>query len=381
MKSLKKDTLAFQLGVRPGTQRVDMRAVPCQSVSSRINKFSEVAAPINSLPFWEGSSEGSPERDAIMFYMFNHAVSIVRQRVHPYAPLGRYTALVLEYQTQLALRVTRMFYYMVLICVRESRHEKSPMSSAYWGEMKAKHHVACMGLHASIKGTSSSIAQEAFRQTPPDCTIGELTTFLSDVFRTGKWSSGFGGKAWAAVADVLRDFVHGTITAEMMMDTAFTLCHNNGPIFNKGMLFTEYSSEIYRILDVQRSGQIPQFIGNCESKWSTDHIVAAAYKFCKSILPDEFSGQVDWHQVEALGALHSYPNEKKAMKLVDFKAKVLGVELTPSSAWPVNSPSTEVLKQADTYAEMLSSQAVTNKYGLEVLPGVWVKHTEEDREE
>jgi hypothetical protein len=137
---------------------------------------------------------------------------------------------------------------------------------------------------------------------------------LVEVFHTGKFSGGFGGEAWGAIADVLNDYVHGKLTAEMMLDTAFTLCHNNGPIFNKGMLYDGYTSDIYTILDVQRSGQVPQLVYSCDVIQVNTEAVQEVWKTCYGALGDkllENTHYVDWFKVEALGALHSYTAKKK----------------------------------------------------------------------
>jgi hypothetical protein len=106
--------------------------------------------------------------------------------------------------------------------------------------------------------------------------------------------------------------VYGEFTPEMFGDTAFTLAHNNGPMFNKGMLYSNYSSEFKKILDVQRSGQIPQylsekvFIGDVVPTYMAEAVV---------VFPAELTGTVDWYKVEALGALGNYALLKKKQVL------------------------------------------------------------------
>jgi hypothetical protein len=166
--------------------------------------------------------------------------------------------------------------------------------------------------HDMIKGTGSSTAVNTFMSDPPIVDLGRYTDFLVKCFNEGQFTSGYGGKAWGAVAKVLRDYVWGGITAEMMMDTAFTLCHNNGPIFNKGMLYSSYSDEIYMILDVQRSGQIPKLVGNKECSKALNGIVVKLWTLCNDVLKEEFEGYVDWYLVESLGSKKTYPMQKKA---------------------------------------------------------------------
>lgn len=312
-QSLNKDTLAFQFGVRPAVQHRDISGAYLPDVVSSLNTFMA-----GNLYDWLGSGSGekacgNPERDALVFYMMNHAVSLIRQKKHPFEPLGSSLPIVEKYHDQLAVRSARMFFYLLLICARESRHEKNQLSGTFWSGMANKYPKSIIKFHEKIRTISSSLsAASVLTGTAPDCTLGQFTNYLSETFRHGHYSGGFGGHAWAAVADVLRDFVHGKITAEMMMDTAFTLAHNNGPIFNKGMLFDGYTSEIYTLLDVQRAGQIPQYIGNKESAWGNDALLHSLWNLCSTVLSKEFSGYVDWYLVEELGALKTYTSQKNA---------------------------------------------------------------------
>lgn len=360
--SLQKDTLAYQFGVRPSVIRRDMGAVMTPLVVDSLNKFMQgsTAGTIAGIAFSE-PPKGHPERDGVVFYLLNHAVSIIRQRVHTFERLGAYLPLVESYHRELAVRSARMFFYLLLICTRESRHEKSSYSGSLWGSLSNTYGPAIIEFHQSIKGSSSSGAADTFRKNPPKAPVGKYAKFLVDVFHKGSYHGGYGGHAWGKVAEVLCGFVNGDITAEMMLDTAFTLCHNNGPIFNKGMLFDGYTNEIYKILDVQRSGQIPQLIGNSESQWASDPKVKSLWDSCHALLGDAFSGHVDWFLVEELGALHSYSAQKNTQVQKygypsKFKAKL----------------EAEKMKK-----ELAAQKAVQEEKSLvEIMPGVKVKKVE-----
>lgn len=304
---------------------------------------------------------GNPEKDGIVFYMLNHAVSVVRQKVHPFERLGKYMPILDLYHHQLAYRSASMFFYMLLICTRESRHAKDDHNGPVWQELRQKYGEEVFQFHKTIKGTGSGGAADRFKANPPATTLGNYTTFLSDVFYKGWYSGGYGGPAWGEVADVLRDYVNGTITAEMMMDTAFTLCHNNGPIFNKGMLFDSYSDEIYKILDVQRSGQIPQMVANNESKFSSDKLIRTYWQACRDIIGEGFEGHVDWFLVEELGAMKTYKHLKDAQVQkygypTKFKAKVEAEKIKKDFA--------------------AKKQAEEAKMWVEIMPGLKVKKVE-----
>lgn len=329
--SLKQDSLAYQFGVRPSVLCRDVGAQPVPAAVASLNSFMESGFSVGSVmspsKVVEYAMKGNPEVDAIVFYMMNHAVSMIRQKKHPYESLGECLPVVEEYHNMLAVRSARMFFYLLLICTRESRHNKMSTTDTVMKGLATKYGSAVIQFWSSIRSTSSSTAADALRNSPPNVTLGAYTSFLSDIFYQGTYSGGYGGKAWGKVADVLRDFVHGKLSAEMMLDTSFTLCHNNGPIFNKGMLFENYSHHIYKILDVQRSGQIPQLVGNNESNWSNNAEVKRLYEMCSKVIGPAFGGYVDWFLVEELGAMHSYASEKATQQTKygypsKFKAKL-----------------------------------------------------------
>ena len=156
--------------------------------------------------------------------------------------------------------------------------------------------------------------------------MGTYTEWMVWVFNRGKYGGGFGGKAWAEVAEVLRRVVHGEISYEMMIDQAFNSAHNNGPIFNKGMCFNQYTPKFIPILDVQRSGQIPHLFAE-KLKYGTDHMgnlsptmIEEFATFHALWLPELETDYVDWYKVEALGAVKHYPSEKA------YQLKTYGVD-------------------------------------------------------
>lgn len=372
MQSLNKATLAYQLGARPATAQRDLSKAYVPNVVSQLNKF--MKSP--TLGDFTGTKTvdklvGESERDAVIFYMMNHAISVVRQRVHPLADLGDYLPLVTEYQKQLSQRSARMFYYLLLICTRESRHCKSDYSGSTWNMLSKTYGPVTRTFHETIRGKGSSSAAEIFMKAPPTIELGAYTCYLADVFHKGSYSNGYGGPAWGKVADVLRDFVLGKLTAEMMLDTSFTLAHNNGPIFNKGMLFSGFNtSELLRILDVQRSGQIPQLVSNKESPWANDKQVVELFEMCRDTLGSCMAGYVDWYQVEALGSVGKYGAYKQQQDKNHGKPKATADSLGDKIKAAKQAHEAHVIsgmkaKVADELA----------KY-VQIMPGVKVKLAE-----
>lgn len=314
---LAKDTLAYQCSQRPGVLRLDKSHIPVPVAVGRVNDF--LANTTVHIGGYVETPQSHPERDALVFYLMNHAVSLIRRKHHPLESVCQDTLNFLDmYHDILALKSARMFYYLLLICTRESRHvidsAHSPLFMKFVNTMKQG--TGCVEFHSTIRGHSSMGAAGVFQNNPPKVMLGPYTNFMYEVFMQGKFKSGFGGPAWGAVALVLRDFVSGTISAEIMMDTAFTLCHNNGPIFNKGMLFTAYTKHIYEILDVQRSGQIPQMVRGGETPHYQHGEISKAYKAASHLLGADLTPlpYVDWFMVEELGALHDVSQQQQKQK-------------------------------------------------------------------
>lgn len=328
---------------RPLTSRIDISQSSLETIA---NNYS-------TLPGVLAAGTIYPENLAIFFYMMNHAVAEISFRVHQYEPLSiDMQGLVDEYYTTMSRESLRVFYYLLLICTRESRHVKNlPFLSALA-------HYGVMEFNESIKGCGSGEAVSTFLNHPPQTTLGSYVNHLHDVFFYGQYSGGFGGKKWASVAKVLRDFVHGDITAEMMLDIVFTLCHNNGPIFNKGILFHCHDTDqLAKILDVQRAGQIPQLVRTkAVSRVNTAH--REWQKKAESVLGVPGLTYIDWFAVEKLGALHGYAGEKAA------QVSKHGVPAADAAAYKAQK-----LKQKQK-AEKEAEKAAAF---YEVMPGVHVK--------
>jgi len=196
---------------------------------------------------------------------------------------------------------------LVNICSRESRHEHG--ASGLPSKIEAvggPHMPAYYKLFKSMGGSGGIPAHIV--KNPPDSTVGQYSKSLVVGFHKGAFSGGYGGHKWGVVAECLDNFVHGVYSAEMMMDVGWTLCHNGGPIFNKGMQYTGYNhNELNMILDCQRSGQIPQLLASGKLKVDVPQELTHLYGRCCALIPG-FAGEgyVDWHKVKADGGLHNW---------------------------------------------------------------------------
>ena len=241
--SLSKETVAYNTMVRPAMRVID----------SSNHRLQHSVAAFKTYP----KNQAQPETEALNFYLLNHAVAdMTRKKGHLHALDAAELLLIDRYNSVLLSSGKRMLYYLLLICTRETRHEKTSRNSTWWKDLKKNYGDSFYQLHNTIKGTGSSTAVQTLLTSTPDISLGAYTEAMSRIFHNGNFHSAYGGAAWGAIADCLHCFITGVYSLETMLDTAFTLCHNNGPIFNKGILYENYTPTIYRILDIQRSGQI-----------------------------------------------------------------------------------------------------------------------------
>jgi hypothetical protein len=310
-------------------------------------KLAAVVTAIRDFMAKDPDASVAPERVAMEMYLLNHAYAKVQQTRAPYEPLPEAeNQLVDLYFRRASVSAVRGFYYLLLICQRESLHLKN--KEVYRQEMKAKFGGPAAKLVGTLSDNSADVAGVA---------IGPVVEALRWQFYNGSYNGGYGGKAWGQVNDPLVHFVNGEYSAEMMMDTIWTLCHNNGPIFNKGMLFGHYSTGgkiLLRILDLQRAGQVPEGVLHDPSlaHWRSHELVGVAQKI-KALWG--CGDYVDWYAVEALGAQQSYPTDKKQQAQLHGEPAHIA----------------ELKAQQDA-AKKAQAEAVKAQY-FEVMPGVKIK--------
>jgi hypothetical protein len=351
-----KDTLAYH-GSRALCTHRDMSAVPCAMVADAMAKFMKA----------DKGKNAKPEREAMWFYGMNHGVALIAARRAPLQPLTVWENEFLnDYHGKMTDKAIRAFYYLVWICTREARHNQSlakdlPKIGELFGPEMQQFFTA-------IKGGESGISAK-FLQETPKTTIGNYCDALRWTFYHSKWSGGFGGKAWGQVTDCLCRFVKGEFTAEMMLDTVWTLCHNNGPIFNKGEFYECYDSKltVLRVLDVQRSGQVPEAVmSDPGSKSYVTADLLDTMKQLKKQFPDKIGEYVDWMKVEALGSVGKYPQ--------DIKLQQQTHGLTPEQKAAIAKAEAEKLAKEKAAAEAEAKKKAEHLANwFEVMPGVEVQ--------
>lgn len=301
----------------------------------KLHNFAEVNASffgknieeyLNSLATLGEPVTPVPDHEAVQFYLFNHLSAMVKERFTRHEVLPSWAQDVMrEYKSILSKQGIRMTAYMALITARESRHLGQNMPSDWWNTFKTEFGEPCKVFHDTIHSKDSmSVAKKLMTQSP-QYPLGKLFKSIEYIFFEGKFHGGYGGHPWGVIAQTLNQFLDGKISQEMMIDTAYTLAHNNGPMFNKGMLYGSYTHDFLRILDVQRSGQIPELIIEENASYLNVNQVITFNNMCKN-LPNEFGAYVDWYKVEKEGGLtdvsgYQAKQDQKYGKTVEVASK------------------------------------------------------------
>lgn len=265
-----------------------------------------------------------PDYEALKFYCLNHLTSILQQKFHPDERLPDWALEVVEaYVAEVVAQSMRMYTYLLAITTRENRHQY-----AYSAAFK-KMHLKTFGdfseplslfHNEKIKGKGEGQAVSTLFNFPPDVPFGTYVRHLTVSFNSGSWSTGYGGKAWGTVSKCFEDCVFGRTSLEMMVDLGYALAHNNGPIFNKGMMYQTYSGNFLNLLDLQRSGFIPTSVllaGNAHvsvKQYVNQKTFGKLNKQCQRVQA-ELGGiptYVDYYKVAAFGVSGNYDYEKKA---------------------------------------------------------------------
>jgi len=249
----------------------------------------------------------SPQDEAVTFYALNHAAGIIRKLFTPSEPLPECAQTIMAEHTTTGMNQgKRMLHYILLVTTREMRHlSESSVAPAFWNTFKLNHGPVSVDYIKNIASDGSeTTAMGKYLNHPPNLTIEEFTKALSYAFHESHgFGGGFGGHPWGSIADAAHQMVTGAVSMETMVDTGYALAHNNGPMFNKGLMYDTLNKHLLlTILDVQRAGQIPNLLldsGNVGGVIKPTAAKATVQLIAQQV-PAAFKGWVDWHLVDAM---------------------------------------------------------------------------------
>lgn len=245
------------------------------------------------------------EFSALEFYTLNHLMHLIEKRFTPYEVLPEWAqSIANDYIIVLRDQSKRLFYYAMLITLNEARHFNDKLAKTNGNKLLKEYPAA----FEAIKTSDGYL----YNPENTNVTIGELYQGISSIFNDYVWGDGistsFGGKKWGQISDCVLAFLKGEITAEMLVDTGFTLAHNGGSMFNKGYLYESPNNIIYPLLDCQRSGQIPELILDpVIYDYKLQPMASKLKKHCENV--KTFIGGIgaycDWNKVVPINKHHT----------------------------------------------------------------------------
>lgn len=345
MKFRPKNTLAHY-NAAPQTHIHDLSDLPTSVFAAATKEYRKTCGTTN------------PNDDATTFYTLNHCVSIVRKAFTLNEPLPEWAQSIMQSYTDVTMaQGERLLHYLLCITTRETRHLKA-CPAAFWNKVESQWDAASVALLKDISSNGDEFtAVKKYQDTPPVMSIGQYVKTIAYGFYHGTYNGSYGGKPWGDTTAALVAMLTGTTSMEMLVDTGYTLAHNGGPIFDKGMMYDHYNSHLITVLDVQRSGQMLDLMLETQTLGVQKTPVAiAAVNLIKLHKPEEFKGYVDWKLVDELRP------QKEKNKNVSKYAKVIGVQKQPMASKPTSKSKTATAPLASTLVMHGKTVKVTGEW-------------------
>lgn len=261
-----------------------------------------------------------PEEDVIRFYLGAHVLGAVESKYGVETELPEAVAeLVKSHHSKMEDVFFRIFTYIFLISVGESRHGKIHSKSAeilkqYGADVKN------FGTITNGKKTRSG-SRDEFLSCDRD---------LLDFSRYCDWMfvhcfvgmGSYGGKKWQNISQKITQVLEGEISPFTMVDVAWALVHNTGSIFNKNTIYNHEinGAGLTQLLDMQRGGAIPALIKHFQKYKSDCPSFCVAFdptanfagevNLAASILGEEFYSYVSPSVIAEAGALSKHVFQK-----------------------------------------------------------------------
>jgi len=201
-----------------------------------------------------------PEKDIIRFYLGAHVMGVVESKFGIDNELPQEVEeLVKIHHANMEEVFFRIFTYILLISVGESRHGKissktATIQSKYGGDVKN------FGQVTNGKKNRSGSRQEFLSCDRDLLDLSRYCDWMFDNCFAGMGS--YGGKKWKNISQKITQVLEGEISHFTMVDIAWALVHNTGSIFNKNTIYhhEQNSYGLTQLLDMQRGGAIPAMI-------------------------------------------------------------------------------------------------------------------------
>lgn len=201
-----------------------------------------------------------PEEDVIGFYLGAHVMGVVESKYGVDTELPEdVEELVRTHHTNMENVFFRIFTYILLISIGESRHGKINSKTA---TIDKQYGSDVRNFGATINGKKNrSGSRHEFLNSERD--LLDYSRYCDWMFVhcfTGMGS--YGGQKWKNISQKITQVLEGEISPFTMVDIAWALVHNTGSIFNKNTIYHHeiHGAGLTQLLDMQRGGAIPSLI-------------------------------------------------------------------------------------------------------------------------
>lgn len=200
-----------------------------------------------------------PEEDIIAFYLANHLLALIEDKVGERGLTEDEQEIVEGLISDMESVFKRLFTYLLLISIGETRHGSYGHKEDFITEKFGKE---VWLLAQAIKGSNREGARGEFLSKSRN--LITYMDYCNWCFSNCFGGGAFGGKKWKEISDKCVQMLAGKISPFTMTDISWAMVHNTGSIFNKHTIYTNiYNVEsLTHILDIQRAGAIPAFIRN-----------------------------------------------------------------------------------------------------------------------
>ena len=232
-------------------------------------------------------------QEALRFYFMDHCFHLIKNENKDIAQVSPEMADLIDlYFKELSKTSQRVFTYIICASLYEAGRMPA-QSQKFWEFIEAQYGKKIFeALNNSKDHSYGSLKEkEILAINEP---IQKFLSAIMSCFTSGKWWFGAGGKAWSDITRCARDVTEGHYSLQEMTDLAFSLCHDRGCMFDRGIIYqVGYigDTNIYHVLDIQASGQTPQWIAKNRNKVNADTL--KLFDKFEKFFPEEFNKPID----------------------------------------------------------------------------------------
>lgn len=244
------------------------------------NKFSNISykelfKEINL--YKKTNSNMVPESDALMFYLVNNIWHTINSRYGEYEDLPDNVYDLVKECNKLSVQICKgVFFHTCLV--------GDGMLATYLGNLSdsQKDYFKISYGEGFLK-----YLENKSNRSIDGLNLHQFLGGMSNVYSIQKlipW-----GKPYSMIVKTIHKISNGNTSLYAGCDNVWSLCHNGGTIFNKGIggIYKVSSNFIFDILDVQDSGQIPAWVNeNRNNSYVTKKMITLLDSYYK-LFPEE----------------------------------------------------------------------------------------------